>query len=289
MTPHNNPLSISSGYLLNNGILIPRLGYGTYKTGSPEECAAAVSEAIATGYRLIDCAASYGNEKSVGEALRASGLPRCDLFVCSKVANTERGYDSTLRAFERTLDDLGLTYLDLYLIHWPVTPAQSPDWRNINDKTWQALERLMSEGAVRSIGVSNFTLPYLEPLLLKARRLPVVNQLEYNPGTTQPETVGFCEARNIRIEAWSPLGRQRIFDNETLRRIAEAHGRTVAQVCLRWEMQNGVIPIPKSSNPDRIRQNADIFDFELTAAEMRTIDLLPPFGGSGLAPETITF
>lgn len=272
---------------LNNGILIPGIGYGTYKLADDGEGANAVADAIRMGYRLIDGASAYQNERAVGEGLRLSGIERTELFVTSKVANSQRGYDSTLKAFDQSLADLGLDFLDLYLIHWPADESHDPEWQKTNLDTWRALERLYHEKRVRAIGVSNFMPAHLESLLGSAEVNPMVNQIEFNPGMQQPEIYELCQKNQIVIEAWSPLARGRIFENGVLSKIASAHDKSLAQICLRWEIQKGAIPIPKSSNPGRMKENLDVFDFELSPEEMSAIDSLPTFGNSGLSPENI--
>lgn len=273
---------------LNNGIHIPAIGYGTYKLSDDAPGAKAVANAIRTGYRLIDGAAAYQNEKAVGEGIKLCGIERKELFITSKVANTRRGYDSTLSAFDDTLADLGLDTLDLYLIHWPSDVSHDRDWEKTNADTWRALERLYREKRVRAIGISNFMPVHLRSLLQSAEIIPMVNQIEYNPGMQQPDIYNLCMQHNIVIEAWSPLARGRIFDDRLLSDIATAHDKSIAQICLRWEIQNGAIPIPKSSDPNRMKENLDIFDFELSPEEMSAINALPIFGNSGLTPENIS-
>ncbi len=205
------------------------------------------------------------------------------------VWNIERGYDTTLRAFERTLADLGSDYLDLYLIHWPATAHRFDDWRRINAETWRAMEKLYHEGRVRAIGVSNFLPHHLEALMNGAEEQPSVDQIEFHPGFMQTECVNFCKACGIVVEAWSPLGTGRMLDNAALKTIAARYGKSVAQVCIRWALQHEVLPLPKSVTPSRIRENLDVFDFELSAADMLTIDRMEYFGGSGLHPDKIDF
>lgn len=272
---------------LSNSIPIPPIGYGTYKLPDSPEGAAAVAEAISLDYRLIDGAAAYGNEKAVGEGIKKSETDRSQIFVTSKLPNTERSFDAALRAFDRSLRDLNLDYLDLYLIHWPFDRACYPDWEKQNIDTWRALERIYSERRVRAIGVSNFFPEHLDVLLREAETLPMVNQIEFNPGMQQRECVDLCNRNNIRIEAWSPLARGRIFDNPLLLEIADRHKRSIAQICLRWEIQCGAIPIPKSANPYRMKENLDIFSFTLSDEEIAAIDSLPQFGNSGLNPANI--
>lgn len=276
-------------FTLSNGVKIPAIGFGTWQAPDGYVAVEAVKCALASGYRHIDTAAAYDNERSVGRAIAESGIDRRQIFITSKVWNTDRGYDTTLRAFDKSLALLGLDYLDLYLIHWPAAEHQFDDWRLINARTWQAVQRLYSEGRVRAIGVSNFMPHHLRPLIDEAELAPMVNQIEYHPGWTQPDCVIYCKEMGIVVEAWSPLGRGRVLADPTLEAIAAAHGKSVAQVCLRWELQSGVLPLPKSVTPERIRQNIDIFDFALTPAEMQAIDSMPPTGASGLDPDTVTF
>ncbi len=279
--PHN--------FILNNGITIPSVGFGTYRLPDDDSTAGIISQAVADGYRNIDCAAYYGNQAAIGRGISGCGTERADLFVSSKVWNTDRGYDTTLRAFETTLGELGLDYLDLYLIHWPASPAQTDRWEEINRATWKAMERLVDEHAVRAIGVCNFRPNHLQSLLATANIPPAVNQIEYHPGEMQRPTVDYCRDNNILIEAWSPLARGRMFDNPVLQSIAEHHNRSVAQVSLRWELQHRVVPIPKSATPSRIAQNLDVYDFALSPDEMSAIDALDGLDSSGLDPDTINF
>lgn len=258
--------------LLNNGVNIPTPGFGTFLTPDGATCVEAVRTAIAAGYTHIDTAAVYGNEKSVGEGILESGIKRSDLFVTSKVWNTERGYDKTLKAFDKTLRDLQLDYLDLYLIHWPANTLQfGNEADRLNVDTWKAMEHLHEEGLVRSIGLSNFMQHHIEPVFVRANICPMVNQIEYHPGFTQRECVEFCQKNNILVEAWSPLGRGNVLNNPLLKTIAAQHGKSVAQVAIRWVMQTGVLPLVKSVTPSRIKENIDVFDFELSQQEMLEI------------------
>lgn len=276
-------------YKLNNGVSIPAVGFGTWQT--PDGCMAvsAVKTALCGGYSHIDTAAVYGNEESVGRGVRESLADRSDLFVTGKLWNTERGYDKTIAAFEKTLQDLDIDYLDLYLIHWPASPRQYSNWREINSETWRALETLYDQGKVRAIGVSNFGVPHLKALLEDCRIRPMVNQIEVHPGQNQTEIVDFCRDQDILVEAWSPLGTGRMLANPVLNEIGEAHDKSAAQVCIRWLLQRGILPLPKSVTPHRIAENIDVFDFELTDEDMNRINEIPYFGGSGLDPDKVDF
>ncbi len=274
---------------LANGIRMPQIGFGTYKAPDDTEGERAVVEAIRCGYRLIDTATLYGNERTVGRALKSAGVSRDKLFVTTKLANSDRGYDSALQAFDRSLEDLGLDYLDLYLIHWPASAGKAPDWKNINAETWRGLETLLESGRVRAIGVSNFMPVHLEALAETAKVMPMVNQIEFHPGWMQPEVLEWCRKNRIVVEGWSPLGRTRVFEDPLLNRLALKYGKSVAQICLRWATQNGVVPIPKSLHEERMKENLDIFGFSLSPEDMALIDSMPPTGESGLTPDTITF
>ena len=274
---------------LSNGLEIPCIGYGTYKVSEGHSGEQVVKDALGVGYRLLDTAAMYHNEQEVGKAIIESGIPRQEIFVTSKVANPDRGYDSTLRAFDRSLRLLEMDYLDLYLIHWPADKARFADWKKINSDTWRALERLLYEGRVKAIGVSNFMTEHLEALAETARVLPMVNQIEFHPGWMQPEVLEWCKRRNVVVEGWSPLGRTRVLENPLLSEIARRYEKSVAQICLRWAVQHGVIPLPKSVSPGRMKSNLNIFDFTLSSADMRLIDSMPPTGESGLTPDSIDF
>ncbi|WP_047983625.1 aldo/keto reductase [Ornithinibacillus californiensis] len=256
--------SLNDKVILNNSVKMPGFGLGVYKVEDGETVIQAVRAAIALGYRSIDTASLYGNERGVGQAVRESGVPREELFITSKVWNDQQGYESTLQAFDESLEKLGMEYLDLYLVHWPV--------RGKFKETFRALEKLYDEGKVRAIGVSNFHIHHLEDLLMECKIKPVVNQVEYHPHLAQVELKAFCESQNIQLEAWSPLKRGDLLDEPTLMAIANKHGKSVAQVILRWDIQNNVITIPKSVKAERIRENADIFDFVLTDEDMAQID-----------------
>lgn len=274
---------------LLNGVEMPEIGFGTYKAPDDEAGMTAVKEAVEIGYRLFDTATLYENEAAVGRALRECGVSRDQLFVTTKVANSDRGYDSTLRAFDRSLQLMGLDYMDLYLIHWPASEAKTDQWRVINAETWRAMEELLDAGRVRAIGVSNFFPIHLDALMQTARVTPMVNQVEMHPGLFPTDVLDWSRRHGMIVEAWSPLGRMRMMEEPLLLELAAKYGKSVAQICLRWEIQHGVVPIPKSMNPGRMKENFDVFNFSLSADDMEKLDRMPPTGCSGLYPDTINF
>lgn len=281
--------SLADSFIMSNGNKIPCVGYGTYKT-SDEDVYEAVLSAIKGGYRHIDTAAFYKNEGGVGKAVRECGIAREELFVTSKVWNTDRGYEKTRRAFAETMDRLGLDYLDLYLIHWPANRKQfGEEAEKINADTWRALEELYEEGKIKAIGLSNFLPHHIEELMKTAKVKPMVDQIEFHPGWAQLAVSEYCQKNDIVVEAWSPLGRRDALDNKVLQEIAEKYGKSTAQVCLRWIMQHGILPLPKTVNPDRMAENADIFDFELTEEEIQQIDKLENLGGQCALPDEVDF
>ncbi|MET1123216.1 aldo/keto reductase [Priestia megaterium] len=270
---------------LHNGVKMPGFGLGVFKVEEGPELVNAVKIAIKHGYRSIDTAAIYGNEEGVGrgirEGLKEAGISRENVFVTSKVWNADLGYDATIAAYETSLKKLGLDYLDLYLIHWPVEGKYKEAWR--------ALETLYKEGKVKAIGVSNFQVHHLKDLMEDAKIKPVINQVEYHPRLTQKELQAFCEKHHIQLEAWSPLMQGELLNNEVLTEIANKHNKSVAQVILRWDVQNGIITIPKSTKEHRIVENASIFDFELTKEEIERIDELNQNHRVGPDPDNFDF
>jgi len=276
-------------FKLNNGIDIPAIGFGTWQIPEGEDAYQAVKEALVAGYTHIDTAAIYGNEKSVGRAIKDSGIARNTLFITTKLWNTERGYDKAIAAFEKSLTDLELEYLDLYLIHWPANETQFEDWAAINAGTWKALEYLYQQGKVKAIGVSNFPKEYLAKLLETAAIIPAINQIEFHPGYLQQETVDLCKSNDILVQAWSPLGSGRILQDETLIALAEQKSTSVGQICIKFALSQGILPLPKSTNPANIKRNLDIDSFDLTEEDIKTIRTLPAMGFSGSDPKKVAF
>ncbi len=266
-----------TSFTLNNGLSIPALGYGTF-TMDDKSAGEAVLEALKCGYRHIDTASYYKNEKGVGLALKDSGIPREELFITSKVWMDDLGYEKTKASFEKSLDALQTDYLDLYLIHWP---------RPLALESWKAMEELYRVGRIRSIGVSNYTPAYLEDLIGKSDIVPAVNQVELHPGLQQEDLVSYCNSRNIRVEAWSPIMKGRVLQMPFLQELAEKYGKNPVQITLRWHFQREIICIPKSVNPERMAENRDIFDFELTDGEMERIAGIDSDTRLGFYPEYI--
>lgn len=269
--------------ILNDGNKIPIVGFGTYESMGKEGIAA-VKYAISNGYRLIDTASIYKNEEVVGKGIKASGIDREDIFVTTKLWRDNLGYNSAKKELEISLNKLDLDYIDLYLIHWPANAKNFDNWQKTNADTWRAMEELQAMGKIKSIGVSNFWQEHLEELFQTATVIPSVNQIEFHPGYWQPELVEFCKNLNIAVEAWSPLAKGRVFDNEVLKEISRMHNKTIAKVCLRWIIQHEVIVIPKSISNERIKDNINLFDFVLTEKEMEMIDNIPEIGFSGELP-----
>lgn len=270
-----------SWIVLNNGVKMPQFGLGVWQTENGQQVIDAVKAAVNVGYRAIDTAAAYENEDGVGQGIRECGLDRNELFITSKLWNSDQGYDNTLRAFDKTMERLGLDVLDLYLIHWPCP----------NDglfvETWKAFETLYKQGRVRAIGLSNFTKENIQTLLDSCEIKPMVNQIECHPYLTQVEMQSFLFQNQIAMTAWSPLAHGEVFGDQTLQKIADKYGKNIAQVVIRWELQRGIITIPKSINPKRIEENIQVFDFVLSAEDMIEIDMLNKNHRTG--PDPLTF
>ncbi len=276
---------LTDSFILSNGVKIPCIGYGTWKTPSDGTTKDCVKNAIISGYRHIDTAFAYGNEKEVKEGIAASGVAREDIFLTTKHWVTERGFEKTVKAVETSLENLGTDYLDLYLIHWPAVEKISPEWEEINASTWRGFEKMYKDGKIRAIGVSNFEIKHIEALLKYAEIAPQVNQLEFHPGFTQYDTVRYTQDKGILVEAWSPLGSGAVLKNRRLSEIAAKYNKDTAQLCVRFALQLGILPLPKSTNTERMKTNADVFDFTISAEDMTELLNCPLLGFSGFSPE----
>ncbi|NJB37119.1 aldo/keto reductase [Croceivirga sp. JEA036] len=268
-------------FKLHNGVNMPYFGLGVYLSEDGEEVINAVKWALEAGYRHIDTAAIYKNEEGVGKAIQQSNVPREDIFVVSKVWNADQGYDSTIKAFEASLERLQLDYLDLYLIHWPVAGKFK--------ETWRALEDLYKEKKIRAIGVSNFLQHHLEEVMEDAAVIPMVNQMEFHPYLVQQELLDFCKEHHIQYEAWSPMMQGKIFEMDAFKAMAKKYNKSIAQIVLRWDLQKGVITIPKSTKKERIVANAAIFDFELSSEDMEQLDQMDKAHRFGPDPDNFDF
>ena len=273
--------SIKDCTLLNNGLEMPWLGFGVFKMSDGQEVEDAVKYALKTGYRSVDTAAAYRNERGVGRAIRESGIPREDIFLTTKLWNEAQRKKRTLAAFEESLERLGTEYVDLYLVHWPV--------KGCYQETWQAMEEIYQSGRAKAIGVSNFLIHHLEDILRDGQTVPCVNQVEFHPFLIQPELVEFCQSHQIQVEAWSPLMQGRIVTEPVVQKLAEKYAKTPAQIALRWDLQHKVVTIPKSSHPTRIAENARIFDFQLSQADMDVLDALDEGKRIGPDPDNFNF
>jgi diketogulonate reductase-like aldo/keto reductase len=277
----NTITDIKGSFTLHNGVKMPYFGLGVYLSKDGSEVINAVKWALQAGYRHIDTAAIYNNEEGVGEGIKQSGIPREDIFLVSKVWNTAQGYDSTVKAFEASLQKLNTDYLDLYLIHWPV--------KGRYNGTWKALEELYRQKRIRAIGVSNFLQHHLEDLLTEATVVPMVNQMEFHPYLVQQDLLNYCRSKNIQYEAWSPLMQGKIFEMDVFKEMALKYKKTIAQIVLRWDLQKGVVTIPKSSKKQRIIDNAAIFDFSISEKDMAVLDKLDKGKRFGPDPDTFDF
>lgn len=271
-------------FTLNTGRTVPAIGYGTYKSVG-DDSSRIFLEAIQQGYRYLDTASFYENEAEIGRVVRESGVARPELLLASKVWKTEMGYDETMRAAERSLNRLGTDYLDLYLIHWPRPDLENPDWKALNRETWRAMERLYEEGVVHAIGVSNFLPHHIENLAVSGNVAPAVDQIEFHPGYPQLETVSYCQEHGILPQAWSPLGRTRVLRDPLIETLAENYGKTPAQICLSYALMHGVMPLPKASSPERMRENLEAALFSMEPEDVAVLDEMETTGWSGLHPD----
>ncbi|MRI01036.1 aldo/keto reductase [Kriegella sp. EG-1] len=272
---------LQGSFELYNGVKMPYLGLGTYKSENNTEVVNAVQSALDFGYRHIDTASAYKNEEGVGKGIKKSFVAREDVFVVSKVWNADQGYESTLKAFEATLEQLDLDYLDLYLIHWPVKGKYK--------ETWRALEKLYHDKRIRAIGVSNFLKHHLVDLMESSEIIPMVNQMEFHPYLTSQELVDYCVSKEIQFEAWSPFMQGKLFQLDICKELSEKYKKSAAQIILRWNLQKGIVTIPKSSKSERIISNADVFDFELSADEVFQLDSLNRDERIGPDPDNFNF
>jgi diketogulonate reductase-like aldo/keto reductase len=278
---------LTDTYTLHNGVEIPCIGLGTWQVPDGDLAYNAVRDALSIGYRHVDTAAVYGNEESVGRAVRDSGIPRDQIFVTSKLWNTVRGYNETKEAFEETLRKLGLDYLDLYLIHWPNPAGFRDRWKEANAETWRAMEDLYKEGRIRAIGISNFLEHHIEALLETAEIIPMVNQIRLCPGDTKADLVAYCRDKGMVIEAYSPFGTGKAFEVPEFKQTAAKYNKTVAQLLVRWSLQMGFLPLPKSTNAARMKENADVFDFELDEDDVAHLAGMTGACGESWDPDTV--
>jgi len=267
-------ININSKIVLNNGIKMPVIGLGTYKSEDGEQVVNEVKWALQAGYRLIDTAKIYRNEKGVGQALKESGIPREEIFVTTKLWNTDQGYENTLLAIDASLAKLGLTYVDLYLVHWPTASGDETLSLNKREETWRAMEEIYKSGKAQAIGVSNYTIKHLQEMKRYMVVPPAVNQVEFNPFLYQKELLDYCKQNNIVLEAYRPLTNGKKLDNEVIKKIAKKYNKTNAQVLIRFSLQNGCVVIPKSVHKERIEENLNVFDFELSVGDMEALSAL---------------
>ncbi len=281
--------ALTDTYTLHNGIKIPCVGFGTWQTPDDATGVTAVKHALEVGYRHIDTAAGYDNERSVGIAIKESGIKREEIFVTSKLKNTDHGYEATVKAFNKTLEELDTHYLDLYLIHWPNPIHFRDNWKEANAGSWKAFEEFYAAGKIKAIGVSNFRPHHLEALLETAKITPMVNQIRLCPGDVHQATLEFCNKHKILLEAYSPLGTGQVFEVEQMQELARKYDKSIAQICLRWSLQCGYLPLPKSVTPSRIEENAQIFDFELSKEDVDMMTNLVGVCGTATDPDQTNF
>lgn len=277
-------LKSEKSYILNNGVEIPAIAFGTYKAADGKS-ADVIRTAIRAGYRYFDTASFYGTEKYLAEAVRESGIPRRDFFIASKLWKDEMGYENVKGAFERTLGNLGTDYLDLYLIHWPRPEAGYKEWRQLDKETWKAMEELYEAGRVRAIGLSNFLPHHIENILEDCTVKPAVDQIEYHPGYSQEAAVSYCQERGILVQAWSPVGRRRVLEEPLVKELAVKYGVSPAQICLKFAVQRGIVPLPKSSSEERMKENLELYSFDLEQDDIWRLATMPQAGWSGEHPD----
>lgn len=278
-----------NSYTLSNNVSIPELGFGTWQAPNGDVAVSAVKKALEVGYRHIDTAQGYKNEDSVGQAIKESGIPREEIFLTTKLWNENHSYDLVLSSFEESLKKLQTDYIDLFLIHWPNPVKFRDNWQSANAETWRAMEELYQAGKIKAIGVSNFLPHHFEELKKTATIFPMVNQIFLAPGELQKEVVSYCQEHNVLLEAYSPLGTGKIFDVPEMQELSDKYGKTIAQIAIRWSLQHGFLPLPKSVTPSRIEENLAVFDFELSDEDMQRIDQLDGVVGKATNPDTTGF
>lgn len=277
-------LNKTEHYILNNGVEIPAIAFGTYKAADGKS-ADVIRAAIEAGYRYFDTASFYGTETYLAQAVRESEISRDEIFIASKLWKTEMGYENVKYAFERSLDKLNTDYLDLYLIHWPLPDPEYKDWKQLDKETWRAMEELYQAGKVRAIGLSNFLPHHIDNILEDCTVRPAVNQIEYHPGYSQEAAVQYCKERNILVQAWSPIGRQRVLEEPLVLELAGKYAVSPAQICLKFAVQRGIIPLPKSSSVERMKENLDLYSFEMEREDIWRLATMPQAGWSGEHPD----
>lgn len=277
--------SISDTYTLSNGLKIPCMGFGTYNPDKDADNCKIILTALEAGYRYFDTASLYETERALGQAVKESGIDRSGLFIASKAWLDEMGYKETKQAFDRTLDRLQMDYLDLYLIHWPKRSVNDSEWRERAIETWRAMEELYQAGKIKGLGLSNFLPHHLEHILQNCKVMPLVDQLEIHPGYSQEAAVAYCKSKDVLPQAWSPLGRSKLLEHPFLLSLTEKYGKSAAQISLRFLVQKNIIPLVKASGMERMKQNMDIFDFEITCEDISILECMPQCAWSGEHPD----
>jgi diketogulonate reductase-like aldo/keto reductase len=276
-------------FTTHTGVVIPPIAFGTWKIPAGRIAIQSVKEALKAGYRHIDTAPAYGNEESVGTAIRELGFDRTKLFLTSKLHNRDHGYETALMGFQKTFDLMRVDYLDMCLIHWPIPNVHKADWQQVLPQCWRAMEDAYEKGIIKVIGVCNFLPHHFKPIFESCKIKPMVNQIELHPGFMQVEAVQFSRKNGIVIEGWSPFANGKVFESAVLEEVAERYQRTMGQICGRWLLQHEILPLPKSITPERIHQNLKIFDFEIAPADMGLIDKMTDVGNSGMNPDNISW